>query len=102
MISLEVHLYGIHIGNLDGDSWRDFDFNATSVGLETFGADSTIISEPVPPLSLPPPEKHAVAEISLTSLYLKTCIGQRHSRTPSCLWQGHGGRNVYTVTHQHT
>jgi serine/threonine-protein kinase HipA len=54
MTSLEVHLYGIHVGNLDGDSWRDFDFSATSVGLETFGAGSTIISESVPLLSLPP------------------------------------------------
>jgi serine/threonine-protein kinase HipA len=54
MTSLEVHLYGIHVGNLDGESWRDFDFHATPIGLETFGAGSTIISESVPLLALPP------------------------------------------------
>jgi len=54
MTSLEVHLYGIHVGNLDGESWRDFDFRATPIGLDTFGAGSTIISESVPLLALLP------------------------------------------------
>ncbi len=54
MTSLEVHLYGEHVGNLVGDSWRDFDFIATRAGMDTFGAGSTVMSEAVPLLALQP------------------------------------------------
>jgi len=46
--SLEVRLYETHIGDLIGESWRDFDFVATDEGVERFGVGSTVLSESVP------------------------------------------------------
>jgi len=43
-----VHLYGTHVGDLAGHSWRDFDFTVTSAALERFGVGSTVLSEAVP------------------------------------------------------
>jgi len=48
MPRLEVHLYETHVGDLIGDSWRDFDFVATSEAIERFGVGSTVLSESVP------------------------------------------------------
>lgn len=48
MPDLEVHIYGTHVGNLVGDSWRDFDFVATPAAVERFGVGSTVLSESVP------------------------------------------------------
>jgi serine/threonine-protein kinase HipA len=48
MPRLEVHLYETHIGDLVGDSWRDFDFVATGAALDRFGVGSTVLSESVP------------------------------------------------------
>ena len=48
MPRLEVHLYGTHIGDLAGESWRDFDFATTTEALERFGVGSTVLSESVP------------------------------------------------------
>jgi serine/threonine-protein kinase HipA len=48
MPRLEVHLYGTHIGDLVGESWRDFDFVATTEAVERFGVGSTVLSESVP------------------------------------------------------
>ncbi|NQW72535.1 MAG: type II toxin-antitoxin system HipA family toxin, partial [Actinobacteria bacterium] len=45
MSSLEVRLYETHIGDLIGESWRDFDFVATDEGVERFGVGSTVLSE---------------------------------------------------------
>ena len=47
MASLEVHLYLTHIGDLVGDSWRDFDFVATSPEIDRFGVGSTVLWESV-------------------------------------------------------
>ena len=47
MASLEVHLYETHIGDLVGDSWRDFDFVATSPAIDRFGVGSTVLWESV-------------------------------------------------------
>ncbi len=71
MTSLEVHLYGEHVGNLIGGSWRDFDFIATRAGMNTFGAGSTVMSEAVPLLALQPRGKVAVVGTSLTSCFLR-------------------------------
>lgn len=54
MPSLEVHLYGAHVGDLVGDSWRDFDFVATEAGVRRFGVGSTVLSESVPLLPRQP------------------------------------------------
>lgn len=48
MRSLEVHLYGVHVGDLVGESWRDFDFVSSNVGVREFGLGSTVLSESVP------------------------------------------------------
>jgi serine/threonine-protein kinase HipA len=48
MTDLQVHLYGTHVGGLVGATWRDFDFEATSEGIERFGVGSTVLSESVP------------------------------------------------------
>lgn len=37
MASLEVHVYEIHIGDLVGNSCRDFDFVATSTAVDRWG-----------------------------------------------------------------
>lgn len=34
MPDLEVHLYETHVGDLVGDSWRDFDFVPTPDAIE--------------------------------------------------------------------
>lgn len=47
MASLEVYLYETHIGDLVGNSWRDFDFVATSPAIDRFGVGSTVLSESV-------------------------------------------------------
>ncbi|MFA7325016.1 MAG: HipA N-terminal domain-containing protein, partial [Candidatus Nanopelagicales bacterium] len=54
MPSLEVHLYGAHVGDLVGDSWRDFDFVPTEAGVRRFGVGSTVLSESVPLLPRQP------------------------------------------------
>jgi serine/threonine-protein kinase HipA len=48
MPRLEVHMYGIHIGDLIGDSWRTFDFAATTEAVDRFGVGSTVLSESAP------------------------------------------------------
>ena len=48
MPSLEVHLYGTNLGDLVGETWRDFDFVASKESVETFGVGSTVLSESVP------------------------------------------------------
>lgn len=37
MPELAVHLYGVVVGHLVGDSWRDFDFEASAPGIQRFG-----------------------------------------------------------------
>ena len=54
MPSLEVHLYGIIVGELIGDSFRDFDFVANREAINKFGVGSTVLSESVPLLPLQP------------------------------------------------
>lgn len=54
MSSLEVHLYGVHVGDLVGESWRDFDFLTTNAGVRKFGLGSTVLSESVPLLPRQP------------------------------------------------
>lgn len=44
MPRLEVHLYEAHVGDLIGDSWRDFDFIATTEAIERFGVGSRDLS----------------------------------------------------------
>ena len=48
MPSLEVHLYETHVGDLVGNSWRDFDFVAMGAAIDRFGVGSTVLSESVP------------------------------------------------------
>jgi serine/threonine-protein kinase HipA len=48
MPRLEVRLYETHVGDLLGDSWRDFDFVPTTEAIERFGVGSTVLSESVP------------------------------------------------------
>lgn len=48
MPRLEVHLYETPIGDLVGESWRDFDFVPTADAIERFGVGSTVLSESVP------------------------------------------------------
>jgi len=59
MPSLEVHLYGVHVGDLVGGSWRDFDFVSTNAGVRAFGLGSTVLSESVPLLPRQPRGKAA-------------------------------------------
>lgn len=48
MPDLEVHLYETHVGDLVGNTWRDFDFVAARSAIERFGVGSTVLSESVP------------------------------------------------------
>lgn len=59
MPELVVHLYGELVGQLVGDSWRDFDFEASASGIQRFGLGSTVLSESVPLLAQQPRGKAA-------------------------------------------
>ena len=48
MPSHEVRLYGLTVGHLVGESWRDFDFVTSPEAIERFGLGSTVLSESVP------------------------------------------------------
>lgn len=77
MPSLEVHLYGVHVGDLVGKSWRDFDFVATDAGVRDFGVGSTVLSESVPLLPRQPRGKAARRRIFFDELLPEGVSRQR-------------------------
>jgi len=77
MPSLEVRLYEIHIGNLIGESWRDFDFVATDEGVERFGVGSTVLSESVPLVPRRPRGKAARRRVFFDELLPEGAARQR-------------------------
>lgn len=77
MPSLEVHLYGVHVGDLVGGSWRDFDFVSTNAGVRAFGLGSTVLSESVPLLPRQPRGKAARRRIFFDELLPEGVSRQR-------------------------
>lgn len=77
MPDLEVHLYETHVGNLVGDSWRDFDFVATPAAVERFGVGSTVLSESVPLVPHQPRGKAARRRVFFDELLPEGAARQR-------------------------
>lgn len=77
MPRLEVHLYGTHIGDLVGESWRDFDFAATTQAVERFGVGSTVLSESVPLVPRQPRGKAARRRVFFDELLPEGAARQR-------------------------
>ncbi|NQW73765.1 MAG: HipA domain-containing protein [Actinobacteria bacterium] len=77
MRSLEVRLYETHIGDLVGESWRDFDFVATDEGVERFGVGSTVLSESVPLVPRRPRGKAARRRVFFDELLPEGAARQR-------------------------
>lgn len=77
MPSLEVRLYETHIGDLIGESWRDFDFVATDEGVERFGVGSTVLSESVPLVPRRPRGKAARRRVFFDELLPEGAARQR-------------------------
>lgn len=77
MPDLEVHLYETHVGNLVGDSWRDFDFVATPAAVDRFGVGSTVLSESVPLVPHQPRGKAARRRIFFDELLPEGAARQR-------------------------
>jgi serine/threonine-protein kinase HipA len=77
MPSLEVHLYETHVGDLVGDSWRDFDFVATNTAIERFGVGSTVLSESVPLVPHQPRGKAARRRVFFDELLPEGAARQR-------------------------
>ena len=77
MPSLEVHLYETHVGDLVGDSWRDFDFVATIAAIDRFGVGSTVLSESVPLVPRQPRGKAARRRVFFDELLPEGAARQR-------------------------
>jgi serine/threonine-protein kinase HipA len=77
MPDLEVHLYETHVGDLVGDSWRDFDFVPTAEAVERFGVGSTVLSESVPLVPRQPRGKAARRRIFFDELLPEGAARQR-------------------------
>ena len=77
MPSLEVQLYGTHVGNLEGETWRDFDFVATTEAVERFGVGSTVLSESVPLVPRQPRGKAARRRVFFDELLPEGLARQR-------------------------
>lgn len=77
MPDLEVHLYETHVGNLVGDSWRDFDFVATPAAVERFGVGTTVLSESVPLVPHQPRGKAARRRVFFDELLPEGIARQR-------------------------
>lgn len=77
MPSLEVHLYETHVGDLVGDSWRDFDFVAMGAAIDRFGVGSTVLSESVPLVPRQPRGKAARRRVFFDELLPEGAARQR-------------------------
>ena len=77
MRELAVHLYGELVGNLVGESWRDFDFAISCAAIERFGLGSTVLSESVPLLARQPRGKAARRRNFFEELLPEGVIRQR-------------------------
>ena len=77
MPRLEVYLYETHVGDLVGDSWRDYDFVATSSAIDRFGVGSTVLSESVPLVPLVPRGKAARRRVFFDELLPEGAARQR-------------------------
>lgn len=77
MPDLEVHLYETHVGDLVGDSWRDFEFAPTAEAIERFGVGSTVLSESVPLVPRQPRGKAARRRIFFDELLPEGAARQR-------------------------
>ena len=77
MPSLEVHLYGMHVGDLEGETWRDFDFVTTPEAVERFGVGSTVLSESVPLVPHQPRGKAARRRVFFDELLPEGLARQR-------------------------
>jgi serine/threonine-protein kinase HipA len=77
MPRLDVHLYETHIGDLVGESWRDFDFVATGAALDRFGVGSTVLSESVPLVPRQPRGKAARRRVFFDELLPEGAARQR-------------------------
>ncbi len=77
MPRLEVRLYETHVGDLVGDSWRDFDVVATSAGIDRFGVGSTVLSESVPLVPHQPRGKAARRRVFFDELLPEGAARQR-------------------------
>ena len=77
MPRLEVHLYETHVGDLVGDSWRDFDFVATAAAVDRFGVGSTVLSESVPLVPHQPRGKAARRRVFFDELLPEGAARQR-------------------------
>ena len=77
MPSLEVHLYQTHVGDLVGNSWRDFDFVAMGAAIDRFGVGSTVLSESVPLVPRQPRGKAARRRVFFDELLPEGAARQR-------------------------
>lgn len=77
MPDLEVHLYETHVGDLVGESWRDFDFVPTAEAIERFGVGSTALSESVPLVPRQPRGKAARRRVFFDELLPEGAARQR-------------------------
>ena len=77
MPSLEVHLYQTHVGDLVGNSWRDFDFVAMGAAIDRFGVGSTVLSESVPLVPRQPRGKAARRRMFFDELLPEGAARQR-------------------------
>ncbi len=77
MPSLEVHLYETHVGDLVGNSWRDFDFVAMGAAIDRFGVGSTVLSESVPLVPRQPRGKAARRRVFFDELLPEGAARQR-------------------------
>ena len=77
MSSLEVHLYETHVGDLVGNSWRDFDFVAMGAAIDRFGVGSTVLSESVPLVPRQPRGKAARRRMFFDELLPEGAARQR-------------------------
>ena len=77
MPSLEVHLYETHVGDLVGNSWRDFDFVAMGAAIDRFGVGSTVLSESVPLVPRQPRGKAARRRVFFEELMPEGAARQR-------------------------
>ncbi|MBU6146568.1 MAG: HipA domain-containing protein [Actinomycetales bacterium] len=77
MPDLEVHLYETHVGDVVGESWRDFDFVPTAEAIERFGVGSTVLSESVPLVPRQPRGKAARRRVFFDELLPEGAARQR-------------------------
>lgn len=77
MPNLEVHLYETHVGDLVGNSWRDFDFVAMGAAIDRFGVGSTVLSESVPLVPRQPRGKAARRRVFFDELLPEGAARQR-------------------------